>query len=128
MGAGQDAFLYNAPMRSWLLAFLMVLMPLQLSWAVVGVCGPHQDSRRPLHCTPSDDSTRHHADARHGDITPTPDTILDADCGHCHAGTCLIGPISESTSLLHPAGTTRPASAILQDTSRPPDLPERPQW
>jgi hypothetical protein len=114
-------------MRSWVLAFLMVLMPLQLSWAVVGACGPHQDSIA-LHCTPSDGSTGHHADARHDGVVSTPCAILDADCGHCHAGSCLIGPISESPCRLHPSGTTHPASAALHDTSRTPDLPERPQW
>ena len=142
-------------MRRWLTVFLLILLPLQLSWAVAATYCAHE----------ADPAARHvgHHEHRHeagsagsaGSADPaghaSPDlkvqaddgssvarkggetasdkalTCVDDDCGFCHLGHTQ--PVA-STPLVLPA-VTSPAdtgSDTQAWTSRGPDRRERPNW
>ena len=104
-------------MRRWLTIFLLVFMPLQLSWAAQHF-GHH--------------AHQHKADVdvdveRADNSSPKANGGIDADCGTCHAG-CSTA-IFESVSML----TLGVASDLhtgrqFRISSHPPSLPERPNW
>jgi hypothetical protein len=112
-------------MRRLFTIFLLVLLPLQLSWASVVVYCQHETGGQAKHFG--------HHDHQHqaGENQGTADTQLsggvDNDCGTCHAGcaTAIFGEIQISS----PADV----SASLDDYRRSPNtsphyLPERPNW
>lgn len=107
-------------MRSWLVIFLWVLLPLQLSWAAAGqadaqgngpVAAVHCSH---LHC--ADNATGAEAGANH------------ADCGTtCHnAGSLAL--FNEPRRILASAAVLPPTDTAVLPASQPADLPERPQW
>ncbi|TAH10868.1 MAG: hypothetical protein EAZ11_10990 [Curvibacter sp.] len=103
---------------------ILVLLPLQLTWAATsaycqheaGAVGQHVGHHVHQHSHPVDDTS--------GKAKPNGG---DADCGTCHAG-CVVALPS------HLAATDVYASAILEAsrhalrTSAPLDIPDRPQW
>lgn len=106
-------------MRSWLAVFLLVLLPLQFSWAATGTPAPPESRLLAgVHCP------HPHGNAS----TPALDAhALHADCGTCHNG-CPMALFAQPRR--HPASaTTFPrAGATVLPASRPGDLPDRPQW
>lgn len=116
-------------LRLRILILVLVLLPLQQSWAAMGpYCG---DARiQAVLCCD-------HTDADMATVATTPnaaDTALvsghaaeDADCGSCHAnGTAALF----ATSTLHfSAGLTHMADGALAGRRPvPAPRPERPQW
>lgn len=129
-------------MRRWLLVFLVLLLPLQFSWAAVASYCQHESAAA---TSPTQQQhVGHHEHQHHGDATPVqaqpdkgakaaptdtdtgPDT-LDLDCGTCHAGCCA--PIAPTLTLVL---ATLPAEThgepVFHLSSQPSSLPERPNW
>lgn len=107
-------------MRSWLAVFLLVLLPLQFSWAATGAPAPHDSA--PLagvHCPHP-----HCATSTPGlEASAAP----HADCGTCHNG-CPLALFLEPHSPFASAPAFPLTGATVVPASRPADLPERPQW
>lgn len=122
-------------MRRWLAILMLVLLPAQFSWAVVGQYCAHETGAQTRHLG-------HHSHERdHGDATPVqagelPDgdaSPWDAaggghpDCEYCHLACGVVVPVPS-------AGAAPTASAGLPAASVPAvgrhiaDQPERPQW
>lgn len=106
-------------MRSWLAVFLLVLLPLQFSWAAMGKPAPHEREQvAGVHCP--------HPHCAVG--TPGPDaSAAHADCGTCHNG-CPVALFHEPHSAFASAPAFPLTGVAVIPTSRPADLPERPQW
>jgi hypothetical protein len=113
-------------MRLWLIVFLAILMPLQLSWAATGRYCQHE----------SDVSSKHvgHHTHQHqvtertesgGDLAKT--ISVDIDCGTCHAGCSMAIQKPDAfkkvalTLMFAPCHTVGSSPGLS-------DRPERPQW
>lgn len=119
-------------MRRWFAIVLMLLLPLQFSWAAVAnYCG-HETSAVADH-------VGHHGHASHdhggkvaemGDSAKTDGSSSPAsgiDCGHCH-GYCV--GMFDLPSSLQPLllGTAPPHLGAAPAAEHVPAQPERPQW
>lgn len=117
---------YNAPMRFWLLAFLIVLIPLQVSTAAVGHVCQHETIASVTHW--GHHIHQHETSAQfesHADIGKA--VAADMDCGACHAGCALaipgaVGFVNIETS------PTFSAVEHVRPGPAPMDVPDRPQW
>ncbi len=117
---------YNPLMRFWLLVFLMVLMPLQVSKAAVGQYCQHEtvasvkhSGHRVLqHKTPAQ------ADSN-ADIGKA--VAADMDCGACHAGCSMAIPGAVGFVNIE-ASLTFSAVAHVRPGPAPVAVPDRPQW
>lgn len=119
-------------MRRWLTVFLLILLPLQLSWAVAATYCAHE----------ADPAVNHigHHEHRHEASTPEKAiekatekatdkalTCVDDDCGFCHLGHSQ--PVA-STPIVLPAMESLVTTGAAADvwSSRGPDRRERPNW
>ena len=122
---------YTRPaMRRWFLIFLVVLLPVQLSWAAVASYCQHESGTTAQHlghhehqheagAAPSNDGDPHSKSKAAGTV--------DLDCGTCHAGTCSAMVQSLNLVMVKLPSETHSATA-LRLSSRPASLPERPNW
>jgi len=115
--------LQSVPMRRWLAIFLLVLLPLQSTWAAAAAYCQHE----------ADAATKHfgHHDHKHhqgsSDKTDAPSFAADLDCAVCHAGfTAATANVPAlALDLTPPALTPRNPHAPV---SPPAAQPERPNW
>ena len=121
-------------MRRWLLIFLVVLLPMQLSWAAVASYCQHESGNASAAQHVGHHEHQHEADAAASADTnetsanPTPATgAVDVDCGTCHAGCCSALIRSIPLLTISPASQAYSAPA-LRLSSQPASLPERPNW
>lgn len=113
-------------MRRLFAIFLLVFLPLQLSWAAMGVYCQHETGAAAQHFGHHDH--QHNADASQSDqADPKTSGGIDNDCGTCHAGCCaaVFGESRISASAY--------ASAVVDDyrhslNTSPHYPPERPNW
>lgn len=114
-------------MRKWLAIFLLVFMPLQLSWAATASYCQHETGAVAKHFG---HHTHQHKAADGKDVSPDLVKIFggDPDCASCHAG-CFSVFFSGDVSL-PPLATPSLHTAHYQErlTSPPPGRLERPQW
>ena len=122
-----------AAMRRWLLIFLVVLLPMQLSWAAVASYCQHESGNATTAQHIGHHEYQHEADAAAsadtGDTSasPTATGAVDVDCGTCHAGCC--SALIQSMPLLTISPSSHAYSAVaLRLSSQPASLPERPNW
>lgn len=119
----------RAAMRRWLLIFLVVLLPMQLSWAAVASYCQHESGNATTQQHVGHHEHQHTAD--HADTSksshPSATGAVDVDCGTCHAGCC--SAMVPSLSLLAvQLPTTIHSAPALRLSSHPASLPERPNW
>lgn len=119
-------------MRRWLAVLLLVLLPLQFSWAAVADYCMHESSETADHVGHHDHESHSHgaAQADAEAKTKTDDgssSTATVDCSHCH-GSCAV-------TLDLPAGlvprSVEQAPPTLGDAPRAehvPAQPERPKW
>lgn len=113
-------------MRRWLSILLLAFLPLQFSWAEVGVYCQHETGAAAKHFGHHDH--QHKADASQCDkADPKASGGIDNDCGACHAGctAAIFGEIQIS-SLAY-------ASAVVDGyrhslNASPHYQLERPNW
>ncbi len=119
-------------MRRWLLIFLVVLLPMQLSWAAVASYCQHESSTATTTQHVGHHEHQHEAEAASANNSdksthPSSAGAVDVDCGTCHAGCCtamLQSPIPVMAKL---PSETHSATAVCL-SSQPASLPERPNW
>jgi hypothetical protein len=110
-------------MRRWLATFLLVLLPLQFSWAAAASYCQHETG-------PATKHFGHHEHKHHQDSNTTSDDLklsVDADCAACHAG-CAAATVTVSSLALDTAPAV-PAPWFPHAPASPPKAqPERPNW
>ncbi len=117
-------------MRRWFLIFLVVLLPMQLSWAAVASYCQHESGAAAQHighhehqhdagAEPSNDGEPHAKSKAAG--------AVDVDCGTCHAGTCS-AMVQSSTLVMAKLPSEIHSATALRLSSQPSSLPERPNW
>jgi hypothetical protein len=121
-------------MRRWLAVLLLVLLPVQFSWAAVAGFCAHSASA-PAHGGHHDHAVHGHADSAASQSAVGDETASTAgapstpgtDCGHCHGHvTALAGVAAPHVTLpLRHAPPTLGAAHVAEPT---PTQPERPQW
>lgn len=113
-------------MRRWLLVFLLVLLPLQLTWAASSTYCQHESKLSTQHFG---HHAHKHAKVPSGndDAVSTELTSVENDCGVCHAN-CSVAFQSSSQTLRLIAEPMRMAAHAALYLARYQDLPERPQW
>lgn len=113
-------------MRKWLAIFLLVLMPLQLSWAAVTSYCQHETGASAKHFGHHD----HQHKAADGKET-APDTAKigggDPDCASCHAGCSSALPVEMTLPTMF-TSSLGIADYWARLTSPPFERLERPQW
>ncbi len=113
-------------MRRWLTIFLLLLLPMQLSWAVgtayckheAGAAAQHIGHHEHQHVAEDEDASS---------STVNANGIADADCGTCHAGctSAIVDSMSLPAILL---SSDIHSSRHVRISSHTPSLPERPNW
>ncbi len=109
-------------MRKFAAILLLLLIPLQSSWAAVACYCQHEQG----------DSVRHfgHHEHQHESAKAAQPgaAVADADCGLCQAGflTAMMIEPRMSIAVLNVIGPAEPVDS--QAASPPLDLPERPNW
>ena len=116
-------------MRRWLTLLLLVLLPLQFSWAAVASYCGHETGTQTQHLGHHD---HHHADQ--ADLNKAKDlgssaapTGNDFDCGHCHTPCCAMPALAYTPPPLAIASNqiTQVEGIVRTFVQNPP---ERPQW
>ena len=110
-------------MRRWLSIFLLIVLPLQISWAEAATYCQHETGSATHfghhdHKHQTDDSEK----LAKGSISD-----VDNDCGVCHAG-CIAALTAFSGSLPEFEGVADLFQTVPLVTSLPGDQPERPNW
>lgn len=114
-------------MRRWFIYFVLVLVPLQFSWAAVGSYCQHETGAAAQHL--GHHEHQHKADAADGhdaDVKLLSGT--DADCASCHACCATLLSTMAPLPLANAAPGQRIAHRALVPPSLPPSLPDRPNW
>jgi hypothetical protein len=121
-------------MRRWLVVLLLVLMPLQMSWAAAASYCEHEIGAGADHFGHHDLAAHGHG---HGDGGAVPDDAVSSDaatspapttdCGHCHgygAGLVAVMPSLQAQAL----SGTAPSAVEPAYAEHLSAQPERPQW
>ena len=122
-------------MRRWLAILLLVLLPVQFTWAMVADYCAHEPDATAAHFGHHDHESHGHAAAEPtlgdaGDQATPDDPASPApqvDCGHCHGHS--IGMFDVPAPVAGQAFSSASLSAVeaLRADHLPPK-PERPQW
>ena len=113
-------------MRRLIIIFMLVMLPLQVSWAAIAAYCNHETGAAAQHLG-------HHEHQHHAqDSQPekeAPSSQFDGDCGFCQFSGIGWMSISPSPALSHaaPEATVNRFDANLLSSFRP-DRPERPKW
>mgnify|MGYP006331334807 CR=1 FL=1 len=118
-------------MRRWLLALLIVLMPVQFTWAAAApYCGHETDAA-------AADHVGHHEHQHDASLDESPSSddddsgpapVLDADCAFCHLGASAFVPEVDLTPALAPAPVLvalRARAYVSHIPTRPAERPDR---
>ena len=110
-------------MNRWLTIFLLVLLPLQLSWAAGAVYCQHETASTASHFGHHVHQHKAGADSSN----PSANGAIDTDCGTCHAGcaSAIFEPVSLPTVTM---SSDMHSGYPFRFSSHPPSLPERPNW
>ena len=113
-------------MRKWLTIFLLLLMPLQVTWAAASAYCQHRGDISTEHV--GHHAHKHNVQSVERSITDqTQQGGSDSDCGTCHAGCSFAVPFAFSgTEFLTSLVIIKSSENLF--TSHPLDLPERPRW
>jgi hypothetical protein len=121
-------------MKRYLVIFLLVLLPLKLSWAaMVGYC-QHETgvtANHPGHYNQNHGKNQNHehasADHQEPAENASPSACMDHECATCHLG-CSAALLSDLNTITATSSDDRPLH--LQATASQPssERPERPQW
>lgn len=112
------------PVKKLLLIFLLVLLPLQFSWAAAAAYCQHEEEPATLHF--GHHSHQHDAKADLPDEVDTP-TKVHADCGYCHLA-CQVSFLMEQPDIAMPNGSTYTALYSRMYSSHIPNGLHRPDW
>ena len=113
---------------------MLVLLPLQFSWAAVAAYCGHETGQHAEHL--GHHEHRHADQAKADQAKADQDSApadqkapagFDFDCGHCH-GTCasMPAPLGDTSPLALASHPVTPVEGIVRTLAQSP--PERPQW
>jgi hypothetical protein len=113
-------------MRRYLAIFLLVLLPLQFSWAAMASYCEHETSvtaKHPGHHTHDHASVDHQESSKNSPQS----TGMDHDCATCHMGcaAALVNDLNTTTAAVSDDNPLHP-QVIVSQLSR--ERPERPNW
>lgn len=114
------------PMRKWLSILLLIVVPLQFTWAASSVYCLHEVGVAAQH--PGHHGHQHVKQAGELVQVDNPKSIaIDLDCGNCHTGWSIgLASLSAPELLLSVSGVeSSPEHALV---SPPLKTPDRPQW
>jgi ABC-type nickel/cobalt efflux system permease component RcnA len=118
-------------MRRWFAIFLLVLLPLQFSWAAVAAFCEHESEAQAQaqHLGHHEHQQAGHAgEALDNDAAVTDGlAVVDMDCGHCHTNCCSM-PAALGTLALVTLGSRPCPPAVCALSTLVQNPPERPQW
>lgn len=112
-------------MRRLFAIFLLVLLPLQLSWASVATYCQHETGNQAQHFGHHDH--QHQASQDQDSTDSKLPGGVDNDCGTCHAG-CVVAILGDIA-----ANPPHLAAVVIADyrtipSLSPLEIPERPNW
>jgi hypothetical protein len=120
------ASLQFAPMKRYLAIFLLVLLPLQFSWAAIASYCEHETAVAAEHLG---HHTHDHGSADHQESSKktAQSAGMDHDCATCHLG-CAAALVSDLNTTTLATDNVHPLllQVIVSQLSR--ERPERPQW
>jgi hypothetical protein len=120
-------------MRRWLLVFLLILLPLQFSWAASAAYCQHEHDAQPSHWGHHEhDQGRSAGDARStDDAQKSPGTQPNAvlgDCAACHLGHAQHAPRSADPAQAPPLAQPLRAMPAEHFISHISEVPVPPAW
>jgi hypothetical protein len=122
-------------MRRLLSILLLVLLPLQFSWAAVAPYCGHEAAPEVQH-------VGHHAHEHHADVPAVPVAqaevgeqaaaeatpwMVDLDCAQCHANGAVASGTDDGLRADHRSVHPSPQVALMV-SGHPQSRPDRPQW
>jgi hypothetical protein len=113
-------------MRRWFAVLLLVLLPLQFSWAAVAAYCQHEPEGQPTHL--GHHEHRHDgAEASKAGAEKSALPQVDLDCAQCHAY-CAALPVVAAPALPLWQATRPPIGEAALRAPAAAERPERPQW
>lgn len=110
-------------MRRWLAVLLLVLLPLQFTWAAAAAYCQHETGAAAKHFGHHDH--KHHQDST--DTSDAPSFTVDLDCAACHAG-CAAATVNVPALALDAAPPALAPWRPHAPAAPPTAQPERPNW
>ena len=118
-------------MQRWLAILLLVLLPIQFSWAAVAVYCGHEQGPQSEHLGHHEHEHQHAQASAHDGKAPEEGPSVsfgfDLDCGHCHASFVTV-PVMAPALVIPLSGRPSPLADVDSLRERPSAPPERPQW
>ena len=116
-------------MRRWVAILLLVLLPTQMSWAVVSDYCAHETGAAADHVGHHDHDAHGHAPALmdDGDVDADTSPSGGIDCDHCH-GQCAGMLVSSVSAPLDRVMVTPAPARDARCAAHAAAQPERPQW
>jgi hypothetical protein len=113
-------------MKRYLAIFLLVLLPLQFSWAAMAGYCEHEtavSSKHPGH------HSHDHASAEHPETAQSaePSACMDHDCATCHLG-CAAALVSDLNTTTVSVSDNHPFHLQVMASQPSTERPERPKW
>ncbi len=113
-------------MRSYLAIFMLVLLPLQFSWAAMASHCQHETgvtAQIPSH------HSHEHASADHPETAQNADSsaCMDHDCATCHLG-CAVALVSDLKTTTVAVSDDHPVHLQAMASQPSTERPERPKW
>ncbi len=113
-------------MRKWLAIFLLMMIPLQFTWAATSAYCQHEKGVAIQHVGHHGHQHQKLSSERSVADQAKP-SGLDLDCGTCHAGCSFVVTSVLSNSVLT-TSTEIEANTERLRTSPPLKVPDRPKW
>lgn len=110
-------------MRFWLIVFLVILMPLQISWAATGRYCQHESGVSSTHF--GHHSHRNQATEPSGELVKA--ITVELDCVTCHTFCSMASRDHDVIQKIALALMLAP-QLIARSSHAPEDRPERPKW
>jgi hypothetical protein len=123
---GKFESLQFATMKRYLAIFLLVLLPLQFSWAAMAGYCEHETGVTAQH---TGHHTHEHASADHpktGQKTAS-SACMDHDCATCHFG-CAAALVSDLKTTTAAVSDNHPLHLQAMASQPSTERPERPKW
>ena len=120
-----------APMRRWLLIFLLFLLPFQLSWASASAYCQHERDTQPQHWGHHEHETRgtdrsHSGEGAQKNASTQPNAVV-GDCALCHSGCAQhVDAAAEPVREVPPVREALRTPAAEHFVSHIADVPVRP--
>jgi carbon starvation protein CstA len=111
--------------KKLILIFLLMLLPLQFSWAAAAVYCQHEQEQTTHHF--GHHSHQHEAKADPSDDNADHSAKVHDDCGYCHLS-CQASFVMASFDIAAPDGWTYLELYPISYSSHLPDGPKRPDW